>query len=108
MLGTARLLGQTIGAALVALLLARYPTGGTRVALLVGVGFAMSGAALSTLRLSPAGARGARSGACAGRPTRHRRVIDAGSGSRILRLCRKIPLPFGEKSFETVCFDHVF
>jgi DHA2 family multidrug resistance protein-like MFS transporter len=59
MLGTARLLGQTIGAALVALLLARYPTGGTRVALLVGVGFAMSGATLSTLRLSPAGARGA-------------------------------------------------
>jgi DHA2 family multidrug resistance protein-like MFS transporter len=28
-------------------------------ALLVGVGFAMFGAALSTLRLSPAGARGA-------------------------------------------------
>ena len=59
MLGTARLLGQTIGAALVALLLARYPVGGTQVALLVGVGFAMFGAALSTLRLSPAGARGA-------------------------------------------------
>jgi DHA2 family multidrug resistance protein-like MFS transporter len=58
MLGTARLLGQTIGAALVALLLARYPEGGTRIALLVGVGFAMFGAALSTLRLSPAGARG--------------------------------------------------
>jgi MFS transporter, DHA2 family, multidrug resistance protein len=59
MLGTARLLGQTIGAALVALLLARYPVGGTQVALLVGVGFAVFGAALSTLRLSPAGARGA-------------------------------------------------
>ena len=59
MLGTARLLGQTIGAALVALLLARYPVGGTQVALLVGVGIAMFGAALSTLRLSPAGARGA-------------------------------------------------
>src|SRR5271157_739061 len=59
MLGTARLLGQTIGAALVALLLARYPAGGTQVALLVGVGFAMFGAALSTLRLSAAGARGA-------------------------------------------------
>jgi DHA2 family multidrug resistance protein-like MFS transporter len=59
MLGTARLLGQTIGAALVALLLARYPVGGTQIALLVGVGFAMSGAALSTLRLSPGGARGA-------------------------------------------------
>ena len=59
MLGTARLLGQTIGAALVALLLARYPAGGTQVALLVGVGFAMFGAALSILRLSPAGAHGA-------------------------------------------------
>ena len=29
---------------------------------------------------------------------------NAGSGSRILRLGRKIPLLFGEKSFETVCF----
>jgi DHA2 family multidrug resistance protein-like MFS transporter len=56
MLGAARLLGQTIGAAL---LLARNPVNGTKVALLVGVGFAMFGAALSTLRLSPAGARGA-------------------------------------------------
>ena len=59
MLGTARLLSQTIGAALVALLLGRYPTDGTRVALLIGVGFAIFGAALSMLRLSPAGARGA-------------------------------------------------
>jgi MFS transporter, DHA2 family, multidrug resistance protein len=56
MLGAARLLGQTIGAAL---LLARNPVNGTKVALLVGVGFAMFGAALSTLRLSPAGAHGA-------------------------------------------------
>lgn len=59
MLGTARLLGQTTGAALVALLLARYEVEGTRFALLVGVGFALAGAALSSLRLSPAGARGA-------------------------------------------------
>jgi DHA2 family multidrug resistance protein-like MFS transporter len=59
MLGTARLLGQTIGAALVSLFLARYPLDGTRIALLVGVGFAVLGAALSMLRLSPAGARGA-------------------------------------------------
>ena len=42
MLGTARLLGQTIGAALVALLLARYPLDGTRIALLAGVGFALA------------------------------------------------------------------
>jgi DHA2 family multidrug resistance protein-like MFS transporter len=59
MLGTARLLGQTTGAALVALFLARYPTEGTRISLLAGVGFALLGAALSMLRLSPAGARGA-------------------------------------------------
>jgi MFS transporter, DHA2 family, multidrug resistance protein len=59
MLGTARLLGQTMGAALVALLLARYPERGTQLSLLVGVGFALTGGALSMLRLSPAGARGA-------------------------------------------------
>jgi MFS transporter, DHA2 family, multidrug resistance protein len=58
MLGTARLLGQTIGAALVALFLARYPAQGAHVSLLAGVGFAAFGAALSMLRLSPAGARG--------------------------------------------------
>jgi DHA2 family multidrug resistance protein-like MFS transporter len=51
-------LGQTIGAALVALFLARYPAQGTHVSLLAGVGFAGLGAALSMLRLSPAGARG--------------------------------------------------
>jgi MFS transporter, DHA2 family, multidrug resistance protein len=59
MLGTARLLGQTTGAALVALFLARYPTEGTRISLLTGAGFALLGAALSMTRLSPAGARGA-------------------------------------------------
>ena len=58
MLGTARLLGQTIGAALVAMLLARYPAEGTRMALLVGVGFALAGAGLSALRLSSSGAQG--------------------------------------------------
>lgn len=59
MLGTARLLGQTMGAALVALFLARYPIKGTQIALLAGTGFALAGALLSTLRLSEAGARGA-------------------------------------------------
>ena len=58
MLGTARLLGQTLGAALVALLLARDPMDGTRTSLFVAVGFAVFGAALSVLRLSPGGARG--------------------------------------------------
>jgi DHA2 family multidrug resistance protein-like MFS transporter len=58
MLGTARLLGQTMGAALVALFLARYPAEGTRMALLAGTSFAMLGAGLSLSRLSPVGARG--------------------------------------------------
>jgi len=58
MLGTARLLGQTIGAALVAMLLARDPINGTRIALTVGVGFALAGAALSAMRLSPGGSQG--------------------------------------------------
>jgi DHA2 family multidrug resistance protein-like MFS transporter len=59
MLGTARLLGQTTGAALVALFLARYPADGTRISLWAGAGFALLGALLSMLRLSPAGTRGA-------------------------------------------------
>jgi DHA2 family multidrug resistance protein-like MFS transporter len=59
MLGTARLLGQTTGAALVALFLARYPADGTQISLFAGAGFAVIGAALSMLRLSEAGARGA-------------------------------------------------
>jgi hypothetical protein len=32
-------------------------------------------------------------------------VSDAGYGSGTLRLRRKIPLHFGEKSLKTVCFD---
>lgn len=59
MLGTARLLGQTIGAALVSLSIARFAPDGPRVALLTAVGFAILGAALSVLRLSETGARGA-------------------------------------------------
>jgi hypothetical protein len=31
-------------------------------------------------------------------------VIGAGCGSRLLRLRRKIPLLFGDKSLKTVCF----
>lgn len=58
MLGTARLLGQTVGAALVAMLMARDPINGTRIALAVGVGFALAGAALSALRLSSSGSQG--------------------------------------------------
>ena len=55
-LGTARLLGQTTGAALVALFLARYPVAGTRIALLVAVAFALGGlvkgAALNALQIA--------------------------------------------------------
>jgi hypothetical protein len=58
MLGTARLPDNCRGA--VALLLARYLVGGTQVALLVAVGVATFGAALSTLPLSPTGVLGAR------------------------------------------------
>ena len=59
MLGTARLLGQTVGAALVALMLARDGIDGTHLSLLVAAGFAVVGGMLSMLRLSSTGARGA-------------------------------------------------
>jgi DHA2 family multidrug resistance protein-like MFS transporter len=59
MLGTARLLGQTTGAALVALFLGRFTNEGTQISLLTAVGFALTGAVLSMLRLSEAGRRGA-------------------------------------------------
>jgi DHA2 family multidrug resistance protein-like MFS transporter len=52
MLGTARLLGQTVGAALVALIFARIAAReGTIVSLYVGVGFAVLAATVSALRL---------------------------------------------------------
>ncbi len=49
-LGTARLTGQSIGAALVALLLARFGMPGSEYALFVGTGFAVLAAALSMSR----------------------------------------------------------
>ncbi|HEX4078697.1 MAG TPA: MFS transporter [Rhizomicrobium sp.] len=58
MLGTARLLGQTIGAALVALLFGRLAAQATGCALFIAAGFALAAAAVSALRLfqiSPAG-----------------------------------------------------
>ena len=51
MLGTARLLGQTMGAALVALLFGRIGEHATVYALFIAAGFAMSAAAVSSLRL---------------------------------------------------------
>ena len=51
MLGTARLLGQTTGAALVALTFARMPLHGTIMCLYVAAGFALAAAGVSSLRL---------------------------------------------------------
>jgi len=52
MLGTARLLGQSIGAALVAVLLAHFAEHGTLLALYMGAGFAAVAAVVSTLRVA--------------------------------------------------------
>jgi MFS transporter, DHA2 family, multidrug resistance protein len=52
MLGTARLLGQTIGAALVALFFNFSPSDGTVIALLCAAGFAFVAAVMSSLRLT--------------------------------------------------------
>jgi DHA2 family multidrug resistance protein-like MFS transporter len=51
MLGTARLLGQTIGAALVALLFGQIPAQATLCALYIAAGFAFVAACVSSLRL---------------------------------------------------------
>lgn len=53
MIGTARLLGQTLGATLVALLFSFViPQKGTTVCLWVGAAFALTAAIVSCLRLS--------------------------------------------------------
>jgi DHA2 family multidrug resistance protein-like MFS transporter len=51
MLSTARLLGQTVGAALVAVVFGLVPSHGTSITLLVGAAFAIMAAVVSTLRL---------------------------------------------------------
>lgn len=51
MLGTARLLGQTVGAALVALLFGQFALQATSYALLIAAGFALAAACVSSLRL---------------------------------------------------------
>jgi DHA2 family multidrug resistance protein-like MFS transporter len=60
MLGTARLLGQTTGTALVALFFGLFPHNGTTIALLAGAGIAVVAACVSCLRLlePPADAAG--------------------------------------------------
>lgn len=55
MLGTARLLGQTIGAALVALMFSHFAAAGAVVALYIAAGIALTGAGVSMLRLSNRG-----------------------------------------------------
>lgn len=52
MLATARLLGQTVGAALVAVIFGLAPTHGTTATLLVGAGFSLVAAAVSLARLT--------------------------------------------------------
>ncbi|WP_064742250.1 MFS transporter [Inquilinus limosus] len=52
MLGTARLLGQATGAALVALLFAHFPDHGSQVALLTAAGLATAATVVSCLRLA--------------------------------------------------------
>lgn len=52
MLGTARLLGQTLGAAGVAILFRLYPANGSNIALWVAAGVALVAALISTSRLS--------------------------------------------------------
>ncbi len=51
MLGTARLLGQTTGAAIVALLFSRLPHGAPTVSLILATGFALVAAGVSFARL---------------------------------------------------------
>jgi DHA2 family multidrug resistance protein-like MFS transporter len=51
MLSTARLLGQTMGAALVALVFGLFPTNGNIVVLLVGAAIAAAASGVSCLRL---------------------------------------------------------
>jgi len=53
MLGTARLLGQTIGAALVALILAHFPVEGPKIALATATAFAGVAGLVSVARLYP-------------------------------------------------------
>ena len=51
MQASARLIGQTLGASLVALVFVRMPEHGTVTSLYVGVGFALVAAGVSSLRL---------------------------------------------------------
>jgi DHA2 family multidrug resistance protein-like MFS transporter len=51
MLSSARLLGQTLGAALVAILFAAYAGSGPKIALCVAAALALAGAAVSLVRL---------------------------------------------------------
>jgi DHA2 family multidrug resistance protein-like MFS transporter len=69
MLGTARLLGQTTGAALVALIFARSAEHGETVSLYVGAAFALLAAGVSSLRLFD------RVGAAATRPLRETETV---------------------------------
>lgn len=57
MLGTARLVGQTAGASLVALMFGLFPLHGTRMSLWLGATFALAAAGVSCMRLYGGGTR---------------------------------------------------
>ena len=78
MLGTARLLGQTTGAALVALLFARLPHGAPTVSVLIASGFALIAAFVSLARLyEPANPSRPRSSNPEADPAMHADVLRA-------------------------------
>jgi DHA2 family multidrug resistance protein-like MFS transporter len=80
MLGTARLLGQTGGAALVALLFARFPHQGPTIALFLATGFALVATGVSLARLYEGPGQTARSSNPEADPGMHATVLKAQSG----------------------------
>ncbi|MBN9579771.1 MAG: MFS transporter [Alphaproteobacteria bacterium] len=77
MLGTARLLGQTTGAALVALLFSRVPENATTVALMIATGFALAASAVSMARIYEPGANGhLRAANPEADPAMHRKILE--------------------------------
>jgi DHA2 family multidrug resistance protein-like MFS transporter len=77
MLGTARLLGQTTGAALVALLFSRVPENATTVALMIATGFALAASAVSMARIYEPGTNGhLRAANPEADPAMHRKILE--------------------------------
>lgn len=82
-LGTARLLGQTTGAAIVALLFARIPVNATVAALLIATGFALVAACVSLARLyEPVAQARSRAPNPEADPTMHAALLKADRAAR--------------------------